>query len=167
MNQWYAVYTQPRGEAIAAENLLRQQVDVFFPRYLKRRSHARKIENVPAPLFPRYIFISFNADEAGWRVVRSTRGVVDLVRNGQDPAPVPAPIIEEIRKRQDDQGFVVLARHIKLGRGDKIRIDAGPFADYEAIFETMRDNERVVALLSLMGRQVLVNVPVTAVSPAN
>jgi transcriptional antiterminator RfaH len=166
MKQWFAVYTQPRGEAIACENLLRQQFDVFFPRYLKRRSHARKIESVPAPLFPRYIFISFNADVAGWRVVRSTRGVVDLVRNGLDPAPVPAAIIEEIRKRQDEDGFVVLARHIKLGRGDKIRIDAGPFADYEAIFETMRDNERVVALLSLMGRQVVVNVPVEAVSPA-
>jgi hypothetical protein len=31
----------------------------------------------------------------------------------------------------------------------------------------MRDNERVVALLHLMGRQVVVNVPVAAVTPAN
>lgn len=166
MKQWFAVYTQPRGEATACENLSRQRFEVFSPRYLKRRSHARKIETVPAPLFPRYIFISFDADDAGWRVVRSTRGVVDLVRNGIDPAPVPAAIVEEIRRRQDADGFVVLARHVKLDRGDKIRIDAGPFADYEAIFETMRDNERVVALLSLMGRQVVVNVPVEAVSPA-
>ena len=167
MKQWYAVYTHPRGEAIAVENLLRQGFDVFFPRYLKRRSHARRIENVPAPLFPRYIFISFDANDAGWRVVRSTRGVVDLVRNGLEPTPVPGAIVEEIRKRQDEQGFVVLVRHIKLGRGDKIRIDAGPFADYEAIFETMRDNERVVALLQLMGRKVVVNVPVTAVTPVS
>jgi len=166
MKQWYAVYTQPRGEAIAAENLARQEFDVFSPRYLKRRSHARKVQTVPAPLFPRYIFVAFNADEAGWRVIRSTRGVIDLVRGGQEPAPVPDAIIEEIRKRQDENGYVVLARHIKLGRGDKIRIEGGPFASYEAIFETMRDNERVVALLSLMGRQVLVNVPVEAVSPA-
>ena len=80
---------------------------------------------------------------------------------------MPDAIIEEIRKRQDEHGYVVLARHIKLGRGDKIRIEGGPFASYEAIFETMRDNERVVALLSLMGRQVVVNVPVEAVSPAS
>jgi transcription elongation factor/antiterminator RfaH len=165
MKQWFAVYTHPRGEATAVDNLLRQGFEVFFPRYLKRRSHARKIESVPAPLFPRYIFISFDAADAGWRVVRSTRGVVDLVRNRLDPAPVPGAIIDEIRKRQDDQGFVVLARHVKLGRGDKIRIEAGPFASYEAIFETMRDNERVVALLSLLGRQVIVNVPIDSVSP--
>jgi transcriptional antiterminator RfaH len=166
MKQWFAVYTHPRGEAIAAENLLRQGFEVFFPRYLKRRSHARKIETVPAPLFPRYLFIAFDTGDSGWRVVRSTRGVIDLVRNHQDPAPVPGAIIEEIRSRQDEDGFVVMAL-AKLGRGDKIRIETGPFASYEAIFETVRDNDRVVALLSLLGRQVVVNVPIDAVSPAS
>lgn len=166
MKQWFAVYTHPRGEATAVENLLRQGFEVFFPRYLKRRSHARKVETAPAPLFPRYLFIAFDVADPGWRVVRSTRGVIDLVRSRQDPAPVPDAIIDEIRKRQDDEGFVVLAHHVKLGRGDKITIETGPFASYEAIFEAMRDNDRVVALLSLLGRQVVVNVPVDAVSPS-
>lgn len=167
MKQWYAVYTQPRGEAIATENLERQGFEVFFPRYLKRRSHARKIEMVPAPLFPRYIFIAYGIEERGLRVVRSTRGAIDLVRSGDEPASVPAVIIDEIRRRQDESGFVVLSLHKKLGRGDRIRIDAGPFASYEAIFESMRDNERVIALLSLLGRKVLVNVPADAVSPSD
>ena len=167
MKQWYAVYTQPRGEAIATENLERQGFEVFFPRYLKRRSHARKIEMVPAPLFPRYIFIAYGIEDRGLRVVRSTRGAIDLVRNGDEPVAVPAAIIEEIRKRQDDSGYVVLALHVKFGKGDRIRIEAGPFASYEAIFESMRDNERVIALLSLLGRKVLVNVPVDAVGPSD
>jgi transcriptional antiterminator RfaH len=167
MKQWFAVYTQPRGEAIACENLLRQQFDVFFPRYLKRRSHARRIDHAPAPLFPRYLFIKFDISDAGWRVVRSTRGVVDLVRNGIDPVTVPAGIIEEIRARQNEDGFVQLSRRLKLTRGARIRIDAGPFADYEAIFQSQRENDRVVALLSLLGRQVVVELPVAAVAPGN
>lgn len=167
MKHWYAVYTHPRGEILAEENLLRQGFDVFSPRYLKRRSHARKIDTVPAPLFPRYIFVSFDIDEAGWRVVRSTRGVVDLVRNRESPAPVPGDVIDEIRQRQDENGFVVMDRQLKLRRGDKIRIEAGPFASYEAIFDTMRDNERVIALLSLLGRKVLLNVPMNAVNPVD
>lgn len=166
MKQWYAVYTQPRGEAIAQENLERQGFEVFFPRYLKRRSHARKVEMVPAPLFPRYIFMSCRAQEGGLRVVRSTRGAIDLVRSGDEPVSVPASIIDEIQERQNEDGYVVLGLHIKFGRGDRIRIDSGPFASYEAIFESMRDNERVIALLSLLGRKVLVNVPVEAVSPS-
>lgn len=166
MKRWYAVYTHPRGEAIAVENLVRQDFEVFFPRYMKRRSHARKIENVPAPLFPRYIFVAFDVETAGWRAVRSTRGVVDLVRSRDEPASVPESIIEEVRARQDENGFVQLVRNVKFGRGDRIRIEEGPFAQYEAIFETMRDNERVIALLSLLGRKVLVNVPIEAVSPS-
>ncbi len=167
MKRWYAAYTQPRHEGLATEHLARQGFEVYFPRYLKRRSHARKIEIVPAPLFPRYVFVAFDAGESGWRVIRSTRGIVDLVRNGLDPIPVLDPIIEEIRARQDNEGFVVLTRHLKLARGARVRIEEGPFAAYEAIFESQRDNERVIALLSLLGRKVVVDLPIRAVVPAD
>ncbi|MEI7803848.1 MAG: transcription termination/antitermination NusG family protein [Hyphomicrobiales bacterium] len=166
MKNWYAVYTQPRNEELAGEHLQRQGFDVFLPRYLKRRSHARRIDTVPAPLFPRYLFVAFDSNAGGWRGIRSTRGVIDLVRNGINPVPVSGDIIEEIRRRQDDQGFVVLVKHLNLKRGSRIRIDEGPFADYEAIFESQRDDERVVALLSLLGRKVVVDLPIRAVVPA-
>lgn len=165
MKRWYAVYTQPNREVLAREHLERQGFDVFAPWYLKRRRHARRVEDVPAPLFPRYIFASFDADDSGWRVIRSTRGVIDLVRSGLDPVPVPTTIIGEIEKRSDENGFVVMARNAGLVPGAKIRIEAGPFADYEAIFQTMRDDERVVVLLSLLGREVKAEVPLEAVNP--
>ncbi len=165
MNSWYAVYTQLRNERLASEHLGRQGFEVFLPLYLKRRSHARRVDVVPAPLFPRYLFVAFNANDAGWRAIRSTRGVIDLVRNGLDPAPVSETIIEEMRRRRDEQGYVVLAKHVNFKRGARIRIDTGPFADYEAIFECQRDDERVVALLSLLGRKVVVELPIAAVMP--
>src|SRR5688572_14127381 len=123
MSQWYAVYTQPRNETLACEHLARQGFEVFLPRYLKRRSHARRIEMVPMPLFPRYLFVSFDADGANWRVIRSTRGVIDLVRNCLDPVPVSSAIIEEVKRRRDEEGYVVLARHLNLKQGSRIRID--------------------------------------------
>jgi transcriptional antiterminator RfaH len=166
MTHWYAVYTQPRNETVASQHLERQGFEVLLPLYLKRRSHARRIEMVPAPLFPRYLFVSFDARQAGWRTIRSTRGVIDLVRNGLDPVPVSEAIIEELRDRRDEQGYVVLAKHFNLKRGSRIRIDDGPFAGLEAIFESQRDEERVVALLSLLGREVMVQLPIRAVMPA-
>ncbi|GIK79331.1 MAG: transcriptional activator RfaH [Pseudorhodoplanes sp.] len=166
MTTWYAVYTQPQKEGQATEHLARQGFRVFFPRYLKRRSHARRVDTVPAPLFPRYLFVSLDAASAGLRAIRSTRGVVDLVRNGADPVAVPPEVISEIERRQDEQGFVVLARHLGLRRGAPILIDRGPFSKVEGIFEAMRDGERVVALLSLLGRKVVVNVPIGSVVPA-
>jgi transcriptional antiterminator RfaH len=167
MKRWYAVYTQPRHEALAGENLVRQGFNIVYPRYMKRRAHARRVEMVPAPLFPRYLFVNFDAGAGGWRAIRSSRGVIDLVSSGNDPTPVPDAIIDEIRRRQDEEGFVVLARQLNLKRGARIRIDEGPFSSHDAIFEMQRDDERVVALLSLLGRQVVVQLPATAVAPAS
>jgi transcriptional antiterminator RfaH len=166
MKQWFAVYTQPRNEERAQEHLLRQGFEVCLPLYLKRRSHARRVQLAPAPLFPRYLFVSFDASRQRWRAIRSTRGVIDLVCNGETPVPVPATVVDEIQRRRDADGYVVLARHLDLKRGMRIRIDYGPFAASEAIFEATRDEDRVIALLSLMGREVVVQLPIRAVAPA-
>jgi transcriptional antiterminator RfaH len=166
MKQWYAVYTQPRNEERAQQHLRRQRFEVLLPRYLKRRSHARRVTMVPVPLFPRYLFVSFDPEQQRWRAIRSTRGVIDLVSNGEIPVPVPDAVVSEIERRRDADGYVVLARHLDLRRGTRIRIDAGPFSGTEAIFEAKRDDERVIALLTLMGREVVVQLPIRAVAPA-
>jgi transcriptional antiterminator RfaH len=165
MKSWFVAYTQPRNEVLASEHLERQGFEVYFPRYRKSRSHARRTDIVSSPLFPRYIFVGFDVMSAAWRSIRSTRGVIDLVRNGIDPVPVPGGTIEEIKAREDDSGFVVLGKHLHLARGDRFRIDSGPFASCEAIFESKRDEARVIALLNLLGRKVSVELPIGAVAP--
>lgn len=165
MKSWYAVYTQPRNEERAREHLTRQNFEVFLPRYLKHRSHARRITTVPTSLFPRYLFVSFDILDQTWSVIRSTRGVIDLVRNGLDPIPVPNAVIDEIQRRTGPNGMVELAMYPNLKPGARIRIDAGAFATYEAIFQSRRDDERVIALLSLLGREVAVELPIWAVAP--
>ena len=165
MKHWHVVYTQPRNEALACEHLERQGFEVFLPRYLKRRSHARVVDMVPAPLFPRYLFAAFDACAAGWRAVRSTRGVIDLVRNGDELARVPDNVVDELQLRCDGQGFVLLARQADLGPGQRIRIDTKAFAACNAIFEAHTDSERVKVLLSLLGREVVVDLPIAAVVP--
>jgi transcriptional antiterminator RfaH len=164
MKNWFVVYTQPRREDLASEHLARQGFDAYFPRYHKSRSHARRHDVVSSPLFPRYIFVGFDVMSAPWRSIRSTRGVIDLVRNGIDPVPVPEGTVEDIKAREDEAGYVVLGRHLNLLRGDKFRIDSGPFASYEAIFESKKDEARVIALLSLLGREVSVELPIGAVA---
>ena len=76
---WYVVQTQVNAEAKAARNLMRQGFEIYLPRYLKRRSHARKIEKVAAPLFPRYLFVCVDMEKQRWRSIQSTFGVSRLV----------------------------------------------------------------------------------------
>lgn len=167
MKRWYAIYSKPREEERAAEHLHRQGCEVFLPLYLKRRRHARRVETVPAPLFPRYFFVHVDPALLGWSTIRSTRGVVDIVQNGSGPVAVADSMIEQVRRREDANGYIVLKPQAGIQRGAKIRIESGPFADIDAIFEAQRDEDRVLALLSLLGRKVMVSLPADAVTPAD
>ncbi len=71
----YVVQTQPHCENKAMIHLARQGFGAYLPRYLKRRRHARRIEIVPAPLFPRYLFVEIDIGAQRWRSIYSTVGV--------------------------------------------------------------------------------------------
>lgn len=162
---WYIVRTHARAEVKAATNLKRQGFATYLPRYLKRRRHARRIEIVPAPLFPRYLFVAIDVAAQRWRSIQSTFGVAQLVCNGEDPAAVSAAVVDELRKREDAQGFVQLVR-AGFARGEKIQVVEGAFAACLGLFEGMTDNERVTILLDLLGRKVRVVMALDAVAAA-
>lgn len=166
MKSWFVVYTHPREESVALENLARQGFETYWPRYRKRSSHARRVTEVAASLFPRYLFVSFDCARNGWRAIRSTRGVADLVQQGSKPVPVPGRLIDDIRAREDASGFVLLGHQIELTRGQAIEIESPAFRGHHLIFETKKDSDRVVALLRLLGREFEVEVPVGRVLPA-
>ncbi len=60
MTFWYAVHTHSRSEQKALAHLARQGFSAYLPQFLKQRSHARCRDWVPAPLFPRYLFVAFD-----------------------------------------------------------------------------------------------------------
>jgi transcriptional antiterminator RfaH len=166
MRSWYAVYTHPREEHVAEENLLRQGFATYWPRYRKRARHARKVQDVPSSLFPRYLFTQFDAGQSGWRAIQSTRGIVGLVRQGLEPIPVPDQLVAEIRAREDEEGFVVLGRQMDLHQGQRIALQGEAFKGLDVVFETKRDDERVIAFLELFGRQHRVELSSRQILPA-
>lgn len=153
---WFVIQTQANREAKAACHLERQGFQIYLPRYLKRRSHARKIEYVPAPLFPGYMFVTIDLATQRWRAIQSTVGVLRLVTNGEEPAPVPGLIVDAMRQREDDKGFIKFDPRAAFERGDKVRILAGAFTDSLGFFDGLADRERIAILLNLLGRKVRV-----------
>ena len=156
MTQWYVARTHPQGEAKAMSNLLRQGFLAYLPRYLKRRRHARKVDIVPTPLFPRYVFVAIDMERQRWLSIRSTIGISRLVGHGDAPLPVPTGIIEGLMRRQDLEGYVRLQPPVGLRIGDKVRVLGGAFEECLGLFEQMTDEQRVTILLDLLGRKVRV-----------
>jgi transcriptional antiterminator RfaH len=53
-----------------------------------------------------------------------------------------------------------------FARGQVVRLLEGPLADVNGLFQEMRDENRVVLLVSLLGRKVRMQVSATAVAAA-
>jgi transcriptional antiterminator RfaH len=152
--RWYVIQTHAHAEGKAAAHLARQGFDAYLPRYLKRRRHARRIETVAAPLFPRYLFVTVDMVCQRWRAIHSTIGVARLVCNGDDPVPVTDDVIAILKAREDGQGFVTLRQRPRFALGEKVRVLDGVFADCLGLFDGMKDSDRVAVLLDLLGRKV-------------
>ena len=153
---WYAVQTKAHAEIKASEHLQRQGFQVYLPRYLKRRRHARVIDAVVAPLFPRYLFVKIDIAAQRWRSIQSTVGVSRLVYQGEYPAVVPDCVLGQIKAREDSRGIIQIDHQVTFASGDKIRVVDGAFADSVGLFDRMSDDERVTVLLELLGRKVRV-----------
>jgi transcriptional antiterminator RfaH len=147
-------------------HLIRQGFAAYLPRYLKRRRHARRVETVAAPLFPRYLFVGVDMETQRWRSIHSTTGVARLVCNGDDPAPVPPDVVAALQRREDTAGYVMLERRQQFAPGERVRVVDGIFADNLGLFEGMADKERVAILLDLLGRKVRILLDEGAITAA-
>jgi transcriptional antiterminator RfaH len=164
MERWYVVSTQPGAEAKAAQHLERQGYRVYLPRWRKRRSHARRIEWIAAPLFPRYLFVGFDIETTRWRAINSTVGVSHLICNSGLPAPIPDAVIEEVRDRETGSGLIEIKPTFR--KGQPVIVDEGPFLAQIGLFETTNDADRVTILLNLLGRELRVKVPAYSIRAA-
>ena len=163
MNRWYVAQTQFKAELKAQYHLRRQGFDCYLPTFLKRRRHARKVDTVSAPLFPRYIFIHRDLSQEGWRAIHSTIGISHLICQNNLPTPVPIGVVEKFKDNEDDKGNVNMASIMKLAVGEKIQITMGAFVNQIGTFDSLCSDGRVRVLLELLGRPIGVRLPVSAI----
>ena len=151
MQHWYAVQTKPRQETVAEENLRRQAFHTYFPR-IKRPKHRRGTwQQSVEPLFPGYLFLQVDVEREDVAPIRSTRGVVGLVRYGNRLSPVPDQVIEDlVHSQPGDDAPIEMTKMFR--RGDPVTLIEGPMAGLVAIFKAHTGQERVILLLEMLGR---------------
>ena len=150
---WYVVHTHRQQEDRTSSNLLSLGLEMLNPKLRVKRFNefSGKLTYVAKPLFPNYIFARFCVNQSYHRV-RFTRGVHSLVCFTNEPASVDDAIIELIRSRVGDDGFVKTEDAFKPG--DEVRINDGRFRNFYGVFEhEMSDVERVQILLNTVSYQ--------------
>jgi transcriptional antiterminator RfaH len=163
MKAWYLVYSKPRQERVALDNLSRQNYQAFLPMIRLRRKRQGRYAWVTEAMFPRYLFIKLSDKTDNWGPIRSTIGVAGLVRFGGRPAKVPADLVSALET--NEAGIWELPAP-DLKAGDRVRICEGPMAGYEGIFQNRSGKERVTLLLDVVSQAARVEVALDQIEPA-
>ena len=160
---WLVVNTQPHKESYALENLERQGFTVYCPKVVKRVRHARRAFDAHRPLFPSYLFVNVASTQGRWRPVQSTFGVRTIVFQGEQPGLIPSTFVDGLRDREVDG--VVIKPSQRLEVGQSVRVQGGPLDGMAGDILELREKDRVLVLLSLMGQAVKLHVEADRLRP--
>jgi transcriptional antiterminator RfaH len=153
---WYVVHTKVRQEQTACENLARQSFAVYLPRIkVLKRIRGRQQARLE-PLFPRYIFFRPRSAAQSIAPVRSTLGVMNIVRFGQEPAVMRPVVLRGIRDFETRQNEASDEDISPFQPGERVRIADGPLTGLDGLISDV-SQQRVVVLMHLLGQDTRVS----------
>jgi transcriptional antiterminator RfaH len=163
--EWFIIQFKPNSHHQAKKNLNRQGFETFLPLHDITVRKASTFVRNNKPLFPGYMFISFNRLEQKWHKINNTYGVSRLVTFNSILKSVPSPFIDNLMKRYDLSGKLLPIE--KMKKGDKVKILEGPFANFIATIETYETEQRVWLLMDLMGRKMKIQTSSNTLQPSD
>ena len=156
---WYVLRSKTNKEMILWRELVARGFECFYPRLHVRPADPRnrKIR----PYFPGYLFVNTDLEQVGISALQWMPYAGGLVSFGGAPATVPPNLVEAIRRHVDQINAAGGEAIAGLQKGDRVRIEAGPFQGHEAIFDArLPGRERVRVLLKLLqSREVNLELP--------
>jgi transcriptional antiterminator RfaH len=151
---WYVIRSKPNKEEFLAGQLSSYGIKVFYPRIRVKtvNPRARKLK----AYFPSYLFVNVDLESISISTLHWMPGAINLVSFDGEPASVPELLITAIERQVEYINVSQANKLNDLKPGDVVKIQDGPFAGYEAIFDgQIPGRERVRVLLNyLQNRQL-------------
>lgn len=164
MANFYAVHVMAGKEGKARDALLSRAVaqkmwresilEILIPTEKEYATKRGKRVVVDKKVFPGYIFVKMILDDETESVVKSTDGIINFVRVGGKPVPMPDYEIENILKKLDHSEESVPRSHFKPN--EIISIISGPFEGYSGKIESVDEVKgKIKAYVHVFGRDTL------------
>jgi transcription antitermination factor NusG len=158
---WFAIYVRSHFERTVEHCLRGKGYPAFSPFYQTIRKRSGRTKRLDLPLFPGYVFCSFNPQNR--LPVLTTPGIVNILGSGNVPEPVKLSEIRSIQTVAESGQAVKPWPFLK--EGQKIRIEAGPLSGTEGTLVRVKNEVRLVVSVTLLQRSVAVELDQEMVRP--
>ncbi len=156
VKNWFALYTKPRHEFKALEQLKEIEIETYLPTITLTKQWSDRKKKVTEPLFKSYIFIHSNEVERNKALTREA--IIKTIYFNGKPAVIPEQEMESIKKMLESPEKI----HVFSGivKGVIVKIESGPFEGIEGIVNTVSDSENTLSVsIQLLNRTVSVSIP--------
>ncbi len=152
--QWFALVVKPRHEKVVESTLRTKGVETFLPLYSELRQWADRKTDVSFPLFPRYVFGRFDAGSRS--KILSTPGLIDIVRCGKEPAPIPDSEVAALQIAVNCGQPLEPWPHLAVG--EVVEVDGGPLMGLTGRVLDIKNSARLVLSVNLLNRSILIEI---------
>lgn len=153
---WYACYTKPRAEKVAAQELLLQGIEQYLPLQRTRRKWSDRTKWVDLPLFRSYIFVHISHEQ--YNKVLAINSIVRFITFESRAVAIPDSQIEAI-KLLLNQGIELEITSENLLPGEKVVVQAGPLMGLQGELIEFRGKRKVLIRIGHLSESILVNIP--------
>lgn len=153
---WFACYTKPRAEKVAAQELLQQDIEHYLPLQRTRRKWSDRMKWVDVPLFRSYIFVRISNEQ--YNKVLAINSIARFITFESKAVPIPDYQVESI-KLLLNQGAELEITCENLLPGETIVVQAGPLLGLQGELVEFRGKRKVLIRIGQLCESILVNIP--------
>jgi transcription antitermination factor NusG len=153
---WYGLQTRPRHEKIVVQRLEERGVTTFLPLVTEIHRWSDRKKSVQVPLFSCYVFAKFVPNRVERLRVLRVDGVIGLVGDRGEGAPIPDDQIDAVRSLLDGQ--LPWSSHPFLKIGQRVRIRSGALDGLEGILVSRNGDRTLVISVDAIQRSLAVRV---------
>ena len=159
---WYALYTKPRHEFKAAEDLNTMQIEYYLPTVIKLKQWSDRKKKVTEPLIRGYVFVHVTLKE---RILAlQQNGIVRCVAFHGQPAIVPDWQIDNLKRMLSHGVDFIISEVIKAGT--RVKVVDGPFQGVIGVVNYTKNGKTISITLDLLKRSITAVLPAESVIKA-
>lgn len=144
-SDWFVMVTSPRAEESVDKLLDLARIERWLPRKkdARQRRGCRPVasrEAVLVPAFPGYLFVRVMPSVRAFAGLVSLDHVEGLIGNAEGrPFPVRDREVSQLRKFVDKGELDRTVEAVRLAKGDRVRVEEGPFAGHQGEVQWIRE----------------------------
>ncbi len=166
MANWLVAEAEWRRESDALGVLTGQGLNCYQPRFRERQIFRGRKVWAEHLLLGRFVLIELLADFVSqYWLVMGLRGIKRILVVDERPLLARGREVERLRS-SEIRGFVPVPKRATFKAGDRVWVDAGPFAGCAAQFDREDDVGDPTVLVEFLGGLTPLSLPAGSISPA-